>query len=167
MLGVSKAWLTADVSQRELTPVEQEELLGCVSTLRRLVRGARIDARAEPNVRPEPKRRVPHALRVSGARHTYRVRGRSLAGFGLLDGDLVFVKPLPRGTRVHAATGAIVLFRLNGALYLKQLTVTAGGVVVLRSALAGYDPIVIGAGDDWTLMGRVVVSVRRHGSDPY
>jgi SOS-response transcriptional repressor LexA len=163
VLGVSRSWLTADVAQRELSPVEQEELLRCVSALRRLARGARVDARAEPNARPARGHRMPPSLRGLGGRHVYRVRGRSLSGFGLLDGDLVSVQPLPRGSRLHAAVGALVLFRLNGALYLKQLTVPERDVVVLRSAFAGYDPIVIAGDDDFALLGRAVASMRELG----
>lgn len=145
VLGVSDTWLTADARPRELTPLAREELLHCVRTLGALARGLRIDARTEPNARR--------------ARGGYRVRGRSLCGFGLLDGDVVSVKPLQRSS-LRGAVGSIVLFRLNGALYLKQLTVTRGGVVVLRSAQTGYEPITLHAADDFEPLGQVVASVR-------
>lgn len=162
VVGTSVRWLTADASQRELTTTEREELLQCVQTLRSLARRHRIDPRSDPNVVREPARRVPRQFAALGARHAYRVRGGSLSGFGLLNGDVVYAKP-SSGHRigdVRDAVGSLIVSRISGVLYLKQLLVTAGGVVVLRSAHDGYDPLMIGADDDWTIMGKVVGSMR-------
>jgi transcriptional regulator with XRE-family HTH domain len=159
VLGVSAAWLAADVPQREPTPGEWEELRRCVRALRRLGGGARIDARAEPNVRRARGRRVPRAFAGLGAREVYRVRGRSMAGFGLMDGDVVYVKPLTP-ERLRGAVGRVILFQLNGALYLKQLTVGTHNAVALRSAHAGYEPITLRPGDQWIPLGQAVASMR-------
>jgi SOS-response transcriptional repressor LexA len=87
----------------------------------------------------------------------YRVRGHSLARFGLHDNDLAYVKPTEN---LRDAVGSVVLAHLNGALYLKRLTVGAGGVVALQSACDGYDALIVRHDDDFKLMGRVTASAR-------
>jgi SOS-response transcriptional repressor LexA len=87
----------------------------------------------------------------------YRVRGHSLARSGLLDRDLAYVKPTEN---LRDAVGSIVLAHLNGALYLKRLTIEAGGVVALHSACDGYDALIVRDDDDFKLMGRVTAFVR-------
>jgi SOS-response transcriptional repressor LexA len=157
-LGVSTSWLAAGgAPQRALGVTEAAELQRALKTLRAIALGQRIDARADPNVRPEPKRRVPGRFRRAGARQVYRVQGPSLMRFGLLDRDLVYVKPeaSPRAT-----AGKIALVTVNGALYLKRLTIGAGGVVTLLSACDGYDPLIIRPGDDFTVMGQAVAAER-------
>ena len=157
-LGVSTSWLAAGgAPQRALGATEAAELQRALKALRAIALGQRIDARGDPNVRPEPRRRVPGRFRRAGARQVYRVRGPSLRRFGLLDRDLVYVKPeaSPRAT-----AGKIALVTVNGALYLKRLTIGAGGVVTLLSACDGYDPLVIGPGDDFTVMGQAVAAER-------
>lgn len=146
-LGVTAAWLEPDDARRELTASESAELRRCVRILRAIARGTRIDARTVPNVQPET---TPEA---------YRVIGDSLARAGLLDGDLVHVRPAERARDV---AGALVVARLNGSLYLKRLMVATGGVIVLRSAADGYEPIVIRRADAFTLLGEVVTSVREY-----
>jgi SOS-response transcriptional repressor LexA len=162
VLGVPPAWLTADVPQRRLTETEHDELLQCVQTLRALARGTRIDVRADPNVQHEPARAVPHQFKLLGAREVYRARGASMSGFGLMDGDLVYAKPLARPS-IRDAVGSLVVLRLNGALFLKQLIVAARGKIVLRSAHPGYDPLTIHKHDNLELSGQVVASVREFG----
>lgn len=165
VLGTSASWLTADPSQRALTPEEHEELQRSLQTLRNLARGRRIDARTHPNAVRAPDRRVPRPFAALGARHAFRVRGNSLSGFGLLDGDTVFVKPLMNGNaQIRGAVGSLVLSQLNGALYLHQLTIAPGNAVVLRSAHTGFDPLTIAPDDDWKLLGQVVASARIFGS---
>lgn len=156
-LGVSQAWLTAGGSRQALNPDETDELLRCVTTLHSIALGTRTDPRSEPNVRRELKLRVPVHVRASGARQVYRVRGQSLARFGLLDGDLVYVKPTEN---LRDAVGSVAVVQLDGALYLKRLTVGAGGIVALQSACDGYDVLVVRADDDFRVMGRVTTSVR-------
>lgn len=157
-LGVSESWLTAGgTRQRALNPVEHDELRRCVATLHALSIGKRIDPRSEPNVRRESKLRVPAHLRSAGARQVYRVRGPSLTRFGLLDRDLVYVKPTKN---VREMVGSLVVVQLNGALYLKRLTVGAGGVVVMESACDGYDALLVRAEDDFQVIGRTTAAVR-------
>lgn len=157
-LGVSAAWLIAAGTRlRPLNAEETDELLRCVATLHSLALGARTDARSAPNVRRESKIRVPPHFRATGARQVYRVRGPSLACFGLLDRDLVYVQPTEN---LRDAVGSIILAHLNGALFLKRLTVGAGGVVALQSACDGYDALIVRNDDDFKLMGRVTASVR-------
>jgi len=163
LLGVPKAWLFADTPQRQLTEIEYKELRQCVRTIRALARGLRADVRARSNVERETRLRVPHQLKLRGAREVYRVRGASMSGFGLMHGDLLYVKPLDSRFAVKAAVGAFVVFRLNDALYLKQFTVGTRGRIVLRSAHTGYDPMTIRPGEKLELLGRVVASVRELG----
>jgi len=160
LLGVPKAWLFADIPQRQLTETEEKELRQCVRTIRALARGLRADVRAKSNVARETRLAVPHQLKLRGAREVYRVQGSSMSGFGLMHDDLVYVKPLDSRFSVKAAVGAFVILRLNDAFYLKQFTVAARGRIVLRSAHTGYDPMTIRTGEKLQLLGRVVASVR-------
>lgn len=155
--GVSVAWLRADGARRTLSDAETDDLRRCLRTLQSIARGRRLDARTVSNVRPEPARRVPRAFRLHGARQVYRVIGDSLARAGLLDGDLVYVRP---AGRVRDAVGAHVVARLNGALYLERLTVTARGRIALVSDAEGYEPIVVHARDELALIGEVIGAVR-------
>lgn len=157
-LGVSESWLTAGgTRQRALNAAETDELRRCVTALHALAVGKRLDPRSEPNVRRESKLRVPAHLRSTGARQVYRVRRSSLTRFGLLDRDLVYVKPTKN---VRETVGSLVVVQLNGALYLKRLTVGAGGVVVLESACDGYDALVVRADDEFRMIGIVAASLR-------
>lgn len=155
--GVSVAWLHPDDAGRTLSDAETDDLGRCLRTLRSIARGSRIDARTVPNVSAEPARRVPHGFRVRGARQVYRVRGDSLARAGLLDGDLVYVRPTDR---VRDVVGAHVIARINGTLYLKRLRVAARGRITLCSDAGAYQPIVVSATDDFALVGEVIASVR-------
>lgn len=163
ILGVPPAWLTADTPQRQLTATEDAELRQSVRTLRALARGVRTDVRRKPNLQRVARAAVPQPFRAHGARDVYRVQGASMQGFGLMDGDLVYTKPLHRRA-MRAAVGSMIVFALNGALYLKRLTIAPGGVIELRSAHPGYDPMTLRAGDEFEPLGEVVASVRRfHG----
>ncbi len=158
VLGVSTSWLTAgDTNQRTLNAAETAELQRCLATLHALSIGTRIDPRSDPNVRRESKLHVPSHLRSGGARQVYRIRGPSLTRFGLLAHDLVYVKP---AVNVRETAGTLAITQLNGALYLKRLTVAAGGVVVLHSACDGYDALVVREEDELRVIGRVTASVR-------
>jgi SOS-response transcriptional repressor LexA len=157
LLGVSENWLVAEATGRTLTSLETEELERCTKTLRSIARGERIDPRSDPNATLKPARRVPHSFRSRGARLVCRVRGASLARFGLLDGDTAYVRPTES---IRQTVGSIVLFRLNGLLYLKRLTVAKGGVATMLSGNDGYDPLTIDTRDEFRMVGQVVACVR-------
>lgn len=144
-LEVTTAWLEPHDARRTLGGTEAAELRRCVRVLRAIAHGTRIDARDEPNVLAEPES------------HTYRVIGNSLERAGLLHGDLATVCPTER---VRDVSGALAVVRLNGSLYLKRLKVWIEGVIVLRSAADGYDPIVVGPADAFALVGEVVALTR-------
>jgi SOS-response transcriptional repressor LexA len=128
-----------------------------------LARGARTDVRRKPNVRRVSRAAVPQPFEKQGARDVYRVQGASLSGFGLMDGDVVYAKPLARRA-MRAAVGSMIVFALNGAFYLKRLTIAPGGVIELRSAHPGYDPMKLRPDDNFELLGQIVASVRQfHG----
>jgi SOS-response transcriptional repressor LexA len=77
--------------------------------------------------------------------------------WGLLDGDFVYIRP---AERVREVVGALTVFELNGALYVKRLTVARRGIVMMLSANDGYDPFAVRAQDEFKLIGVVVASVR-------
>jgi len=116
-------------------------------------------APVRPNISREARLRVPRPFRSLGARHVYRVIGESMSRFGLHDADLLYVRPLTRGN-ARSAVGGIVVVSLNGALFLKQLTVGSRGKVALRSGRSGEYCVTITPGDDCRPLGQVVASVR-------
>jgi repressor LexA len=80
-----------------------------------------------------------------------RVRGDSMVGAGILDGDLALVRAQPT-----AEDGDIVVALLDGEATLKRLN-RAGGVVRLVAANPAYPPLVA---DDVRILGRVVGLMR-------
>ncbi|HEY0143350.1 MAG TPA: S24 family peptidase [Thermoanaerobaculia bacterium] len=96
---------------------------------------------------------MPAAFRERGARQTARVLGHSLTMFGLTPGDRVFLKP---AESARGVVGQIVLFRLNGELYLKRLTIVGDGQVRMENAHYDYDPLVIRKTDELQMLGEVV-----------
>jgi SOS-response transcriptional repressor LexA len=121
------------------------------------VRGLRTDARAESNLSLVKTPTVPHEYKLAGACSVGRVRGPSLSRWGLLEGDLVYIRP---EERVRQVVGALSAFELNGATYLKRLTVARRGIVTMLSANDGYDPFAVRAQDEFKLIGVVVASAR-------
>lgn len=83
--------------------------------------------RLQPNAVPSGSD-VPGAFTARGARLVYEAVGDSMTGAGILDRDLLFVKPT-RSTR--DAAGRVVVCRVDAAEYVKVLDVRGGRLSLL------------------------------------
>jgi SOS-response transcriptional repressor LexA len=108
--------------------------------------------RRESNAHPAAGVDVPTVYAVRGARLTYEASGDSMIGAGIVDRDLLFVKPT-RDTR--EAAGRVVVCRLDGEVYVKVLDVR-GGRIRLLSRNERYSAIEVDAGMPFELLGTVV-----------
>jgi len=87
-----------------------------------------------------------------------KMRGASMTGRGILDGDYVMVTPSAR-----AKDGDIVAARLGGEATVKTL-MHRGSSIVLESASDSEQPIEVGPRDDFAVLG-VVCGVFRPFSE--
>jgi repressor LexA len=78
-----------------------------------------------------------------------KVKGESMIGRGLLDGDFVMVSPSAR-----AKDGDMVAARLGDEATVKTLS-HRGGTIVLEAANAGERSIEVGPRDDFSILGVV------------
>ena len=85
------------------------------------------------------------------------VRGDSMEGMGILEGDLVLVEPV-NGTQVQ--NGEIVAARLGGEATVKRYFRRASDVV-LEPANSSYAPMLVKEYEDFAVLGRVVGLFRR------
>ena len=83
-----------------------------------------------------------------------RVRGMSMQGAGILDGDLLAVHKTK-----EARSGQIVVARLGDEVTVKRLQRTAGGISLLPEN-PDFQPIVVAAGDAFELEGIAVGLIR-------
>lgn len=88
-----------------------------------------------------------------------RVSGQSMANAGIADQDVVIVRQQP-----IAECGDIVVALVDGEATVKRLSIQ-GPKIELRPENPNFQPIVIGAGDDLRILGKVV-AVRRAGNPP-
>lgn len=90
---------------------------------------------------------------VGQARFAVRVRGDSMIGLDIYDGDLLFVRP-----QEDADDGDIVVARINGEEYtVKRLRKPLNDSAYLESANPDYGPI---TGEDLRIVGKVVGQFR-------
>ena len=99
---------------------------------------------------------LPSELAGRGDTFALRVRGDSMVGEGILDGDLVVVE-----SRAEAPDGATVVALVNGEATVKRLFRERGGRVRLQPANDRLAPIIARA-DAVTIRGIVVGLVRRY-----
>jgi SOS-response transcriptional repressor LexA len=94
--------------------------------------------RAEPNVLRLPARRrsIPTTFVKAGARVTYQTTDDSLRDAGILDGDLLYVKPLKD---LREAEGRLIVCDLTGEPFAKVLEMK-GGRMWLLSRNERYAP---------------------------
>jgi len=86
-----------------------------------------------------------------------QVKGDSMEGAGILDGDLVVVEPAdPEDVR----NGEIVAARLDSEGAVKRYF-EKDGQVILEPANPNYPPILVKEHEDFSLLGRVTGLVRR------
>ena len=96
---------------------------------------------------------------LRGGKHfALEVKGRSMIGAGIEPGDLVIVRQ-----QATAENGDIVVAMLEGEATVKRLWM-AEGRVELRPENTDFEPIVIGPGDELSLIGKVI-AVRRRAQD--
>lgn len=82
-------------------------------------------------------RDIPRSLAALGARMAYQVTDDSLAPLGVLDGDLLYVRP---SSDVGEATGRLAVCAMRGETFARPLELK-GGRVRLVSPSARYAPI--------------------------
>ena len=85
-----------------------------------------------------------------------RVKGESMTGAGILDGDLVLVRP-----QADADDGQIVVALLDGEATVKTLRKQKDRIR-LEPANPAFRPLLVGPGDSYALAGKVVGLVRRY-----
>jgi repressor LexA len=85
------------------------------------------------------------------------VKGDSMTGAGIEDGDLVVVEPADTD---DVRNGEIVAARIDGEAAIKRYFMR-DGTVVLEPANTAYDPIVVHEHEDFTVLGRVAGLFRR------
>jgi SOS-response transcriptional repressor LexA len=103
------------------------------------------------------RKSVPPELWERGARAAARVIGDSMIDAGIRDGDVVY---FARAASRRAATGKIVVIRVNASVYLKYYQVVDGQKMLL-SANSHYPPMTLTAADDVELYGIVILPRRR------
>lgn len=80
-----------------------------------------------------------------------RVKGDSMRLAGILDGDLVLVKP-----QEHAENKDIVVARLDDEATVKRLLKDQAGTLVLQPENPAFQPIEVSPGASFGLLGKVV-----------
>ncbi len=113
--------------------------------------GSPIESIAEPDTITVP----PDLLR-SGEHYVLRVRGESMIGEGIHDGDMVIVQKA-----VQAADGDMVVALLGGEVTLKRLFTHAAGKVRLQPSNPEIPALVVPA-RDVQVQGSVVGLMRRY-----
>lgn len=80
------------------------------------------------------------------------VKGDSMIGAGIDDGDLIVVEPVGES---EVRNGDIVAARIDGEGTVKRYFAAADGQVVLEPANTNYPPILVREHEDFTILGRV------------
>lgn len=99
---------------------------------------------------------VPKTLVQAGEHYVLQVRGDSMTGDGILDGDLVVVQ-----ARNEARPGEMVVALVDGEVTLKRFYFEDGGMVRLQPANASMAPLRLAA-DRVAVQGIVVGLMRRY-----
>lgn len=100
---------------------------------------------------------VPGYLIGPGEHYVLRVRGDSMIGDGIHDGDLIVI-----ARRTEVRDGDAVVALVDGEVTLKRLFRRPGGVVVLQPANPSLPPIQV-SGASVTVQGVVTALLRRYG----
>jgi repressor LexA len=85
-----------------------------------------------------------------------RVKGDSMDGEHIIDGDMVIVRPQP-----VAENGAVVVALVGDEATVKRMYVR-GDRIILRAANPAYADLVLGEEEDVAVIGRVVGVIRRY-----
>ena len=97
---------------------------------------------------------LPESLVGSGPLFMLEVRGDSMIGSGILDGDMVVVRSQP-----HAENGEIVACLVDGEEATVKRLERRNGKVVLHSENPAYEPLVFTSGVE--ILGKVVTVLRQ------
>lgn len=92
----------------------------------------------------------------SGVKFAVRVRGDSMEGAGIRDGDLAIIRQQP-----EAGDGQIVAALVGGEVTLKRLRKGKGGRVELRPENPAYEPLVFDPPEQPRILGVMVGLIRR------
>jgi len=101
---------------------------------------------------------VDRATGAAAGDFVLRVRGDSMVGEHILDGDLVIVRP-----EAAAENGALVVALVGEEATVKRMYLR-DKKVVLRAANPAYADLVLGADAGVAVIGRVVGVMRRYGA---
>ena len=85
------------------------------------------------------------------------VKGDSMEGMGILDGDSVIVEPCDES---ELENGDVVAARVDGDATVKRYFAN-GGQLVLEPANSNYAPVLVHEHNDFTVLGRVTGLYRR------
>ena len=132
----------AGVSQ-QAGPVSNVPLVGTIAA------GAPI--LAQENV--EDTLPLPQDLVGTGTLFALKVKGDSMTGAGILDGDTVVIRQQPSGN-----DGEIIAALVDGEEATVKRLRRTGGRVILEAENPAYEPIV---SDDVQMLGKVVAVLRR------
>ena len=91
-----------------------------------------------------------------GVKFAVRVRGDSMEGAGIRDGDLAVIRQQP-----EAGDGQIVAALVDGEVTLKRLKRGRGGRVELRPENPAYEPLVFDPPEEPRILGVMVGLIRR------
>lgn len=87
-----------------------------------------------------------------------RVKGQSMVGAHILDGDLALIRP-----QATAENGEIVVALIDGEATLKRFFRDPGGKIRLQAENPAFPPIMIAAGEAETVIaGKLLRTVRRY-----
>lgn len=103
-------------------------------------------------VRTKDRLEIPDAYYSMGARVVYRADGDSMIEAGIADHDLLFVRP---AHSIHDAAGRVVICRLSGSEYVRQLDVR-GHRIRLLSRNPRYASMEVDRDVEFALIGVVV-----------
>ena len=99
---------------------------------------------------------IDRSIAKPGKLFALRVRGDSMKNAGLLDGDIAIVRQ-----QYHADSGDIVVALLGEEATVKKY-ILKGNEVALKPENENYEPIVIKEESQFSLVGKVVGSLRRY-----
>jgi len=99
---------------------------------------------------------VDRSIAKPGKLFALRVRGDSMKNAGLLDGDIAIVRQ-----QSHADSGDIVVALLGEEATVKRY-LARGEEVILEPANENYEPIAVKEESQFSLVGRVIGSLRRY-----
>ena len=133
-----------------------------IEILQAPARGIPLVGRIPTGFPEEPFEEVEERLPVDpdffgpGVKFAVRVRGDSMEGAGIRDGDLAVIRQQP-----EAEDGQIVAALVDGEVTLKRLKKGRGGRVELRPENPAYEPLVFEPPEEPRILGVMVGLIRR------